>query len=447
MKVLVLYQLHNKTDRNTVYEHLNSFRRYSNHLFHYVNVFESIPKSVFKFSYDIIIFHYTFLAGERFLEDESLWQRKIKGSNNLKGFKIAFPQDEYDFTVRLCHFIDYANIDKVYTCYTDDSDIDKAYRNNISRDVVFSHTLTGFLDKNTYNRIKHKIIPLNDRPIDIGYRARKLPAYFGHHGQLKYKLVNVFSKVLRDYDFVFDISSTNKNYVNENPDEVKLGSDWLEFLMSCKAFIGCEGGSSLLDFNGDIKKRVLEYERRYPNRPFESIRDSCFPDQDNNIKCYAISPRHFECAMTGTLQLLVEGEYNGVLIPNLHYIPIKRDFSNIHEVLSKLNNKKLVERIVKTAHDDICMSDKYTYESFVQDVLSSCTTDTFMKNLRIYFKIWGFLFELRNPYIRGLKTLEVFWSDNKYYLYRRFIQNHPKLRRVLRFFRSLLFLKFVNRGK
>ena len=42
---------------------------------------------------------------------------------------------------------------------------------------------------------------------------------------------------------------------------------------------------------------------------------------------FAISPRHLEAVVTKTAQVLVEGSYSGVLEPERHYIPVRRDFS------------------------------------------------------------------------------------------------------------------------
>ena len=50
-----------------------------------------------------------------------------------------------------------------------------------------------------------------------------------------------------------------------------MGNNWLEFLLNCKAFIGCEGGSSLLNDNGDIKKKVLSYNEKFPDASFDEI--------------------------------------------------------------------------------------------------------------------------------------------------------------------------------
>ena len=43
--------------------------------------------------------------------------------------------------------------------------------------------------------------------------------------------------------------------------------------------------------------------------------------------------------MTKTAQILVEGRYSGVLEPERHYLPVRRDFSNLDEVLERARDR------------------------------------------------------------------------------------------------------------
>jgi len=96
---------------------------------------------------------------------------------------------------------------------------------------------------------------------------------------------------------------------------------------------------------------------------------ACFPGLDGNLKLFALSPRHFEACMTRTCQALVEGEYGGILKPGVHYIEIKKDWSNIPEVIKQIEDVDYCERIADNAYRDIVESGSYTYRNFVQLVL------------------------------------------------------------------------------
>lgn len=371
MRVLIVYQLPDKIERNTILEHLYSFEKYSTGIdFHYINVYTGIPWYLGLIKYDAVILHYTFLAGERFLKSEKPWIRKTRFLKHISGYKVAMPQDEYDHTERNCTLFKRINVQALYTCFMRKEDIELAYPYATTGVRKIFSVFTGYVDENILPTLEGKVRPYKDRPIDIGYRARKLPAYFGRHGQLKYELVEFFGKVLPDYDFVYDISNTNNNVRSEDPNLVKLGSQWYEFLLNCKAFIGCEGGSSLLDRNGEIKEKVRQYTELHPEASFAEIEKNCFPGQDYNIECFAVSPRHFEAAMSKTLQILVEGEYGGVLVPGRHYIPLKRDFSNYKDVLDTLKDADKCQQIIDTAYEEVVLSGKNTYRRFVERVIA-----------------------------------------------------------------------------
>jgi spore maturation protein CgeB len=68
-------------------------------------------------------------------------------------------------------------------------------------------------------------------------------------------------------------------------------------------------------------------------------------------KC--ISSRHFDAIGTHTCQILLEGRYNDILLPNQHYIALKSDFSNIEEVMDRFRDPLERNRIVEDAYNHI----------------------------------------------------------------------------------------------
>ncbi len=88
----------------------------------------------------------------------------------------------------------------------------------------------------------------------------------------------------------------------------------------------------------------------------------------DDYRFFALSPRHFEAILTKTCQVLVEGRYDGILEAEKHYIPLKRDFSNLEEVLEKVQDKAAVQVMAERAYEDIYLSGKYTYRTFASDI-------------------------------------------------------------------------------
>jgi hypothetical protein len=83
---------------------------------------------------------------------------------------------------------------------------------------------------------------------------------------------------------------------------------------------------------------------------------------------FALSPRHFEAVITKTCQVLIEGEYEGVFKQERHYIPMKRDFSNVDEVLDRVGDRRLTQEIAETAYEEIYLSGKYGYTTLARDI-------------------------------------------------------------------------------
>ena len=142
------------------------------------------------------------------------------------------------------------------------------------------------------------------------------------------------------------------------------GSKWIKFMANSKYTLGIEGGSSLYDPEYKFKDKCLEYEKKNPNASFKEIEAKCFKDKDNLVSCAVITPRMFEAAMAKTCLILKEGSYSDILKKNVHYIPIKKDYSNIDNIIKNLNDKER-KKITERCHRDLIKSGNYTYERFV----------------------------------------------------------------------------------
>ena len=97
------------------------------------------------------------------------------------------------------------------------------------------------------------------------------------------------------------------------------------------------------------------------------FRSVCFPGRDGEFGLACLSPRHLEASLTETCQILIEGHYNGVLRPWEHYIPVRKDFSDVDKALDALADRELVSRLVRKAYADVVESGKWSYRAFVRD--------------------------------------------------------------------------------
>ncbi len=360
MKILILYYLEPLSDiRRTVDEHLYSFKRYADAECYYINLAGRIPSFLNRLYFDLILLHYTACACRfqvGFFDNiESKWQIL----SSLRGFKAAIPQDEYVNTDSLCRLFKYLGVKTVFTCLPE-SEWRKVYPEEKSGISRFLTVFTGYVDEQTVSEQITK--RFDKRTIDIGYRARKNPFSLGRHANLKWQLAEQFIQAENTEGLVCDIST--------DPSDVYYGNDWYSFLYRCRTILGCEGGASLHDPDGSIEKAVNCYISQIPSATFEEVEHACFSGLDGNLKLFAVSPRHFEACITKTCQVLVEGEYGGIFKPGIHYIEIKKDWSNITEVLDKIRDVSYCQLIAENAHRDIVISGRYSYSAFVLGVLN-----------------------------------------------------------------------------
>ena len=63
-----------------------------------------------------------------------------------------------------------------------------------------------------------------------------------------------------------------------------------------------------------------------------------------------------------------------MLIAYRHYIPLKKDFSNLDEVFSLLDDSERIDEMVSDAYEDLIGAGKYSYQTFVA-MVDQCTND------------------------------------------------------------------------
>ncbi|MEY3420320.1 MAG: hypothetical protein RIR48_600 [Bacteroidota bacterium] len=360
MNILVLYDLVEFSSRNTIIEHLKSFERYSNHKVFYFNVAFGVPEWVEDASFELIVYHYTICGLKWSRPETALFSVDIRRLGRIKGYKIAIPQDEYVHNIYACKFFKEQGISSIFTCFFKE-DYAKAYPEELTGITHIETVLPGYLDEFALQNWGTKVKNHSERSIDLGYRARKNPYWLGRLGVYKWKVAEVFKQ--SNDTLIKDISTL--------PKDVFTGDEWYKFLMRCRCVLGTESGSTLLDFDGSIRKAVNKYQKENPNASFEQCEDSCFKGLDGNINLSTVSPRHFEAMLTRTCQVLVEGKYADILVPDRHYIPIKKDFSNVDEVVNKIKDVKLCETIANTCYEEIVGTAKITYRDFIEQILNS----------------------------------------------------------------------------
>ena len=272
--------------------------------------------------------------------------------------KVALPQDDYDHAEILDEWLCDWDVSVVFTvCHK--KNVHKLYP-IMFRYACFYEAYTGYIEPSNdllCNR-SHLTAP-EARPFDIVYRATRLPYWFGSHGQLKYEIAEIVAPRAIAAGIRCDIST--------RPEDTIVGEEWISFLGSGRCTIGTESGSSVIDGRGEVQARIKRLLDATPNLSFPEVDHQMDPGWDDHL-ITAVSPRHFEAIATKTCQILVEGEYNGIFMPGRHYIALKRDFSNLDEVLEEIKDVNHTAQIAQTAYDEIFLNEKYSYKQFARDI-------------------------------------------------------------------------------
>lgn len=361
LRVAMLYDCMISMHVSTIREHLEAFDRYSHHDVTYIpatpefwnrpadEIQELLDLSVF----DVAVIHFSTRLSVREHFDEGL----ARAFEHFNGLKVLFIQDEYEGTEIARAWMDRLSFDIVYTCVPQDG-LDMVYPPYRFPATEFLSTLTGYVPEDPM--LERYARKLEERDLLIAYRGRKLPAVYGALGFEKYR-IGVDMKIIagmRGLSVDIEVDDAKRIY----------GSAWYEFLGSARATLGTESGANVFDFDGSLKKEIERLLANDPDITFEEISAKVLASHDGRVRMNQISPKVFEAIRLRTALILFEGSYSGVVLPNLHYIPLKKDFSNIDEVFTKIQDDHFVHDLTERAYNDIVASGKFSYRTFVEGV-------------------------------------------------------------------------------
>jgi hypothetical protein len=345
-------------DASTVREHLHSFARHSRRRVWEVNTEFGFPAGLAGMEFEAIILHYSlFGMGDFSLDHE--WLEYLDGANT---YTIAFFQDECTRCQRRFAFLDQHRIDCVYTCL-ESSEFSKVYGRYTSVPSLVSN-LPGYVSEQIVEAGRRFTVPPEQRSVDVGYRGRPLPAYLGRGAMEKHEIGVRFREHSADCGLRLDIATGEADRL--------YGDAWYRFMANCRCVLGVESGVSAFDLEDEI---LDEYNRRMALGLSVDLEDlETLPRWEDVVYYRTVSPRHFEAASLRVCQVLFEGRYSGALEPMVHYIPLRKDFSNIAEVIEMCRDEALCRELAENAHRDLIASGAYNYEQLVAGVDAKLTS-------------------------------------------------------------------------
>jgi hypothetical protein len=352
--ILCIYHYSVRKSAHNVIEHIFAFRKYSRYPVWYVNTEFGFPAALEKMRFRVILLHYSLFGSLEYKLNRQFYDYL---ESCEQSYKVIFFQDEYYYCRQRFAFLNKYKIDCIYSCLEPQYYKDVYFKYTDIRNIIY--TIPGYVGDDLLADASVYTKPDEERSIDIGYRGRRLPFFTGKGAQEKSQIALLFRERAKHLGLKLDIETDENQRI--------YGKNWSKFLADCRACLGTEAGVSIFDLEDRVRGECDAVMAENPDITFEELYEKVLYQYEDNIPYRTISPRHFEAAAFRVCQILYEGNYSGVMKPDVHYIPLKKDFSNFDEVIQKYQDKTLRKRIVDTAYQDLIASGKYHYQHFIQE--------------------------------------------------------------------------------
>ncbi|MGH7199756.1 MAG: hypothetical protein ACREJB_04075, partial [Planctomycetaceae bacterium] len=317
LQVLVLfddYSLH----VSAIDEHLRAFQRHSSHRIAYEPATFAARCRHGLDAFDAVVIHYSI----RVNRPDHLSSAFAEQFRRFQGLKVLFLQDEYDHTEFARRAIGELGVHVVWTCVPPEG-IEQVYPAARFPGVRFVPTLTGHAP--SPGDCPRQPRPIAERPVVIGYRGRPLGYWYGDLGQEKLNIGRRMRALCEARGIAVDIEWAEEKRI--------YGSAWPRFLQNCRATLGTESGANVFDDDGRLQAAIRRELEQHPDLSYRDLHDRYLKHHEGRVRMNQISPKIFEAAAQRTALILFEGRYSGVVRPDEHFIPLRKDFSNIETVL------------------------------------------------------------------------------------------------------------------
>ena len=347
LKILIL-SMFEGGNANVIRDFLFSFKTHSRHRYYYVFDCRILDGDTDLAHFDVIlIFWSVFLLGPDLSEEV---RDRIRKASALK---VLFLQDEYRDVRPMNVVMRELGVQVMFTCVAA-RDHEIFYPKALIPTLEATYTvLPGYVP--TYLETV-SVDPKGPRSLDIGYRSREVPYYLGDLGREKRIIADRFDAMAREQEFRSDISVRERDRL--------YGRRWLKFLAASRCVLGSASGASVIDFSGEIRRKCERHLGLYPDATYDEVKQRFFAEVDWRIVIDTVSPRTFEATAFRCTLIQHEGGYAGMLDPERHYIQVRRDHSNMKDVLDRMRDRAYCRSLAENAHRDLIASGLYSYRTF-----------------------------------------------------------------------------------
>ncbi len=424
MNILILAGPNNP-QASTVNDSIYALPRFGQHNYSVLRVVNGdIGQSISNF--DGIIIHYSLISHPcKFhlpLNPKSSLQIRF-----FNGIKVATVQDEQRSGYERLAFLNGLGINHLFSVAPHEL-YEILYPSHV-RNFSISELLTGYVTEEHLRRLQ-KSKGLGDRPYDVVYRGRKLPEWYGHLGDLKWKISDRLAHRAESNRLRVNVSYREEDRI--------YGQDWFEFLESGVIAVGTPSGSSFLDLFGKHSETS--------NYIDPVIMDDGDPINANYT---AISPKIFDYIASRNLLALTPGDYSNLIEPRKHFMELDEAANNIEEIL-EFSSTKSGEDMIDSAVNEILLNPRFHLREYSRQIdLIFSKFETVQGDSFVFKKAVGYdhveaptLQNIQEAHLKIKTFLRSTLGESFYNTFLR-LYNIPRLtkRFFITYFRNLFFLK------
>ena len=329
-------------DAATIVEQVAAFVRHSRFAVHALNTDLGFPARLAEIDVRAVVMHYSLFGSPPYKLDDRL----LEWLDGSRAYKLCFFSDEHAYCRARRAFVDDHRIDCVYS-HVEPEYADEVYGRCARRPRV-EHNIPGYVTDEVRAAAARLSRPDPERRIDVGYRGRVLPAWMGRGVLEKTDIALEFERRAAGTGIAMDIDVREEGRL--------YGRAWYRFLGDCRSTLGVESGTSYMDLEDEVLTEYLALTAGGDDPPAAALQRGALSRWEGNVPYRTIATRHFEAAAFGACQILFEGRYSGLMQPMVHYLPLRKDFANLAEVLAWQGDRAVRREIAANAHRDLVAS-------------------------------------------------------------------------------------------
>ena len=347
---LVLYY-ETQTFTLNVYEHLSSLARFSESRVFFAHQGPNVPVSDLAL-FDVVIIHYSIRLPFNQIAEETAQALEAFG-----GLKVLFIQDEYDNTHRAWHWIKRLGIKVVFSSVPQAS-MQRVYPAEEFPGVRFVSNLTGFAPEalaaarriRRHHNVRSRLV-IADAPCRFAMGRSARTRWMSDGSSKRIADANVIS-----HDIAWD-EDIGFMAIRGTPSSHRAGP--------CSAARAARTSSTGM---GRSRAGSLCHRKQHPRASDQDVYNALIAPLEMPGLMNQVSPRIFEAIACRTPLVLFDGQYSDAVLPDQHYIALRRDGSNMKEVISRLREDKEVDAMVERAYADVLASGRFGHRAFVRMV-------------------------------------------------------------------------------